>query len=130
MAADLPENYAKYPQAFQFIKDVPTDWSESMMLSGEPGDFAVIARKDRASQNWYLGGISDDQWRTATVPLSFLTAGKTYTAEVYRDGEHAGDKGPARFDIVIEKKTVTAKDALTLKMAPGGGFAIRLVPRG
>ena len=130
MAADLPENYAKYPQAFQFIKDVPTDWSESMMLSGEPGDFAVIARKDRASQNWYLGGISDDQWRTATVPLSFLTAGKTYTAEVYRDGEHADDKGPARFDIVIEKKTVTAKDALTLKMAPGGGFAIRLVPRG
>ncbi|WP_443751010.1 glycoside hydrolase family 97 protein [Asticcacaulis solisilvae] len=128
MAADLPENYAKYPQAFQFIKDVPTDWSESSMLSGEPGDYAVIARKDRTSQTWYLGGISDDQWRTASVPLSFLTPGKTYTAEIYRDGDHADDKGPARFDIVIEKKTVTAKDVLMLKMAPGGGFAIRLVP--
>ena len=129
MAADLPENYAKYPKPFQFIKDVPVDWSESAMVAGEIGDYAVIARKDRNSEDWYLGGISDDQWRNVDVPLSFLDPARSYTAQIYRDGGKADSKGPARFDIVIESKTVTAKDTLALKMAPGGGTAIRFVPK-
>jgi len=127
MAADLPENDEKYPGPFQFIKDVPVDWAESEMLSGEPGDYAVIARKDRNSEDWYVGGISDDQKRTVKVLLDFLDPAKTYVAQIYRDGDHADDKGDARFDIVIEKKAVTAKDALTIAMAPGGGFAVRFV---
>ena len=127
MAADLPENYAKYPKPFQFIKDVPTDWDQSIMLSGELGEFGTIARKDRNSADWYVGGISDNTARSVDVSFAFLDPGKTYTAQIYRDGDHAGDTGDARFDIAIETKPVKSTDTMTLKMAPGGGFAIRLV---
>ena len=127
MAADLPENYAKYPKPFQFIKDVPTDWDQSIALNGEPGDFATIVRKDRNSDNWYLGAVTDETERSVDVPLTFLEAGRTYRAQIYRDGPGAGMTGDARFDIVIEEKTVIAGDTLTLRMAPGGGAAIRFV---
>ncbi len=127
MAADLPENYAKYPKPFQFIKDVPTDWDQSAMVAGEVGDYAAIARKDRNSDDWYLGAISDDQPRSVDVPLTFLDPNKSYVAQIYRDGDKAGDKGDARFDIVIEQKPVTAADTLSIRMAAGGGQAIRFV---
>ncbi|ESQ91692.1 hypothetical protein ABAC460_04965 [Asticcacaulis sp. AC460] len=127
MAADLPENYAKYPKPFQFIKDVPVDWEQTVMLNGEIGDFATIARKDKASDNWYVGAVTDEQARDVAVPLGFLEPGRSYTAQIYRDGPNAGMEGDARFDIVIESKTVTAADTLKIRLAPGGGMAIRLV---
>ena len=127
MAADLPENLVKYPKELQFIKDVPTDWDQTIMLNGEPGDYATIARKDRNSEDWYVGAVGDENTRTSTISLGFLTPGKTYIAQIYRDGDHADWHGAARFDIVIELKPVTSTDSLTLKLAPGGGEAIRFV---
>ena len=130
MAADLPENYAKHMDAFQFIKDVPTDWSDTQVLNGEIGDYATIVRKDRASDNWYLGSVTDENGRDLTVSLSFLDPGRTYVAEIYRDGDKADYRGDARFDLKIEKKTVTSADTLNLKLAAGGGQAIRFVAQG
>ena len=126
MAADLPENYAKYPQAFQFIKDVPADWAETRVLNGEIGDFVTIARKDRNSEDWYLGSISDENGRLLTVSLDFLDPAKRYRAEIYRDGPdaHWRDKG---FDIVIEQREVSHRDRMNLRLAAGGGTAIRFV---
>jgi alpha-glucosidase len=127
MAADLPENYDKHLDAFQFIKDVAVDWEDTRMLAGEVGDFAVIARKDRASANWFVGAITNQQARDTFVDLSFLPAGRRYRAEIYRDGpkaDYAGD----RFDFVRENRTVTAADRLAIRLAAGGGYAIRLVP--
>ncbi|WP_128893269.1 glycoside hydrolase family 97 protein [Erythrobacter sp. HKB08] len=128
MAADLPEHYAEHPEAFQFIKTVPADWSESHVLEAEVGEYVVIARKDRNSAEWYLGGAADEAGRTVAVDLSFLDAGKTYRAEIYRDGANAHFEGDARFDIVIEARMLGAGDTLELVMAPGGGFAVRLIP--
>ncbi|QKG72441.1 glycoside hydrolase family 97 protein [Erythrobacter mangrovi] len=128
MAADLPENYAKYPKAFQFIKDVPADWSESRVLDAQVGDYVITARKDRNSADWYVGGVVDEQGRDSRVSLSFLDPGRTYRAQIYRDGPSANWEGEARFDIIIEEKRVTAADTLDLRMAPGGGFAVRLIP--
>jgi alpha-glucosidase len=130
MAADLPENYAKYPKAFQFIRDVAVDWDESLVLNGEIGAYVTFARKDRHSDNWFLGAITDESARTLSAPLSFLRPGVTYMAEIYRDGPTADFKGAARFDIVTETQLVTSADTLTLKLAPGGGEAIRFVPKG
>ena len=127
MAADLPENYAKYPGPFQFIKDVPTDWDQTICLNGEPGDFATIVRKDRHSDDWYLGATTNDDARSVAIKLDFLDPSQTYVAEIYRDGEGADDVGDARFRITIEKQKVMSTDTLTLKMAPGGGEAIRFV---
>lgn len=127
MVADLPENYAKYPQAFQFIKDVAVDWEYSHVLAGEVGDYAVIARKDRHSEDWYLGAITDEKGRVLLVGLGFLEAGKRYRAEIYRDGDAAHyERNP--HDFVRETREVTAADTLDLRLAPGGGIAIRFVP--
>ena len=129
MAADLPENYARFAKPFQFIKDVPVDWADTRVLNGEVGDYVTFARKDRNSDDWYLGSISDEQARTLTVPLGFLDHGRTYSATIYRDGADAGFEGnPA--SIEIETRAVTNKDTLTLKLAPGGGQAIRFAARG
>jgi len=129
MAADRPENYAKFPKPFQFIRDVPVDWADTRVLNGEVGDYVTFARKDRNSDDWYLGSISDEQARTLTVPLGFLDHGRTYSATIYRDGADAGFEGnPA--SIEIETRAVTNKDTLTLKLAPGGGQAIRFAARG
>ncbi|MBV8687672.1 MAG: glycoside hydrolase family 97 protein [Alphaproteobacteria bacterium] len=129
MAADLIENYAANPRPFQFIKDVPTDWAETLVLNGEIGDYVTIARKDRNSENWYLGAVTDENGRSLAVPLAFLTAGKTYRAQIYRDGPTADYRGHGK-DIVIEERLVTAADVLTLTLAPGGGEAIRFVAGG
>ena len=127
MAADLPEHYAQHKAAFQFIKDVPTDWAQSLVLDAAVGEFVVIARQDRNSADWYLGGGTDETGRTVKVSLDFLDPGKTYTAQIYRDGPNAHYVGPTRFDIAIEQRTVRKGDVLELPMAPGGGFAVRLV---
>lgn len=127
MAADLLENYEANPGPLQFIEDVPTDWAETRVLNGEVGDYVTIARKDRASDDWYLGSISDEQGRVLSAPLSFLDPGKTYRAEIYRDGPNADWRGN-REDIVVESREVTSADVLTLRLAPGGGQAIRFTP--
>jgi alpha-glucosidase len=129
MAADLIENYEKEMRPFQFIKDVPTDWAESLVLNGEIGDFVTIARKDRNSENWYLGAVTDENGRELSVPLSFLTPGRRYRAQIYRDGPTADYRGRGK-EIVIEERDVTSADLLTLRLAPGGGQAIRFAAGG
>ncbi len=126
MAADLPENYARYPGPFKFIRDVPTDWSETRVLNGEVGDFATLARKDRASEDWYLGSVTDEEARRLRIPLDFLDPGRSYMAEVYRDGDDADWKTHAE-SIVIESRAAKHGDVLELALAPGGGQAIRFV---
>lgn len=126
MAADLLENYEANPKPFKFIEDVPTDWSETLVLNGEIGDFVTIARKDRKSDDWYLGAISDEEGRVLTAPLGFLEPGRRYKAQIYRDGDKA-DWKTAPQDIVIEEREVTSSDVLTLRLAPGGGQAIRFM---
>lgn len=129
MAADLPENYIARLDAFQFIVDVPTDWEESIALDGEIGDFVVFARKERKARHytgndWYLGAITNEDARELKVKLDFLEQGKTYQAQIYRDGAKAEWKHNP-YDYVIERKKVTSEDSLTLKLAPSGGTAIR-----
>ena len=128
MAADLLENYEANPGPFQFIKDVPVDWEDTRVLNGEVGDFVTIVRKDRHSDNWYLGAISDEEGRELKVPLSFLDPGRHYTAQIYRDGDDAHWKTAPR-DIVIEERQVTSTDTLSLRLAPGGGQAIRFIAK-
>lgn len=128
MVADLPENYAKQPAAFQFIRDVPTDWEETRVLAGEVGDYAVIARQDRGSKDWYLGAVTDEDARTLDVPLDFLDEGLRYTAEIYRDGDDA-DWRERPFSIAIEKRSARRGDTLKLRIAAGGGLAIRFRAR-
>jgi alpha-glucosidase len=128
-AADIPENYAKYPAAFKFIRDVPTDWLDTRVLNGAVGEYVTIARKDRKSDDWYLGAVTDGQARSVAVPLAFLDPGKQYVAEIYRDGDAADYRNEHRFDLVVEKKTVTAGDTLQVRLAPGGGQAIRFSPQ-
>jgi len=124
MAADLPENYERFPRPFQFIKDVPTDWADTRVLNGEVGDYVTMARKDRASEDWYLGAITDEEPRVMKVPLSFLDEGRSYYATIYRDGKDAGFAGdPA--SVEIETRPVTRGEVLELRLAPGGGQAIR-----
>jgi len=126
MAADLLDNYEQHPAPFQFIKDVPVDWEDTRVLNGEVGDFVTIARKDRNSENWYLGAVTDEDGRTLSVPLSFLDSGRSYTAQIYRDGDKA-HWSTAPGDIVIEERQVTSAETLGLRLAPGGGQAIRFV---
>ena len=126
MAADLLENYEANPGPFKFIEDVPTDWSETLVLNGEIGDFVTIVRKDRKSDDWYLGAISDEEGRVLTASLGFLEPGRRYKAQIYRDGDKA-DWKTAPQDIVIEEREVTSSDVLTLRLAPGGGQAIRFM---
>lgn len=125
MAADLPKNYEARPEAFQFIVDVPTDWEESIALAGEVGEFVVFGRKDRNSDDWYIGAITDEQAREVEVSLDFLDKTRGYTAQVYRDGDDAHWKTNP-YSIVIEEKAVSADSTLKLMLAAGGGTAIRL----
>lgn len=129
MAADLLENYEANPGPFQFIKDVVTDWSDTRVLNGEVGDFVTIARKDRNSDQWFLGAMTDENPRVLDASLSFLDPGRRYRAEIYRDAPDAHWK-TNREAIVIEAREVTAADTLSLRLAPGGGQAIRFVPLG
>ncbi len=127
MAADLPKNYEAKPEPFKFIKDVPADWEFTEVLHARIGDYVTIARKDRNSDDWYLGSITDENGRILQADLSFLTPGVKYTAEIYRDSDDADwDKNP--YGMVIEKKQVDSTMKLPLRLAPGGGTAIRFHP--
>ena len=127
MAADLPENYEKYPDAFQFIKDVAVDWQDSKYLQAEPGDYLTVARKDKKSEKWFVGAITDENPRKSKIKLAFLTPGKKYKAIIYQDGKTAHwEKNPINYEIVT--KTVTYKDFIQLNLAAGGGTAISFVP--
>ena len=124
MAADMIENYQAHMDAFQFIKDVPTDWETSKTLAGEVGQFVVSARLERGGKDWYLGAITNDQARRVTQKLDFLAPGKHYEAQIYEDGPGADYRtNPMAYK--IEKKRVTSADRLVLDLAPGGGTAIR-----
>ena len=125
MAADTPENYAQHMPAFKFIRDVATDWDETRVLNGEIGDYVTIARKERGGPSWFVGAVGDEEARTVSFALDFLTPGKRYVAEIYRDGDDADYRTEKRHAIVIEQRTVTAKDSMTLRLAPGGGAAVR-----
>jgi alpha-glucosidase len=127
MAADLPENYERRPDAFRFIEDVPTDWEQSIALDGEVGEFVVFARQERGGSDWYVGAISGDEPRDIRVPLSFLAPGGRYRATIYRDGDEA-DWKTNPYDYVIEERTLTGEDSLELRIAAGGGAAVRLQP--
>jgi len=124
MAADLPENYEARPDVFQFIVDVPTDWEESIAVAGEVGEFVVFARKERQADDWYLGAVTDEKAREVDLPLDFLDQGRSYTAQIYRDGPDAHWKTNP-YSIVTEQREVTRNDTIRLKLAAGGGTAIR-----
>ncbi len=127
MAADLPEHYQKYMDAFQFIKDVAVDWDESKYLSAEPGEYIIAARKEKGGERWFVGGVTNGDARTMPVAFDFLDAGRKYVATVYADAKDADyEKNPEKY--VITKGLVTSKDAVKMYMARGGGFAISLVP--
>jgi hypothetical protein len=127
MAADLPENYEKYPDAFQFIKDVAVDWQDSKYLEAEPGDYLTVARKDKKSENWFLGAITDENPRNTEIKLDFLSPNKSYKAVIYQDGKSAHwEKNPINYE--IKTMTVTSKSKLKLVLAAGGGTAISFVP--
>lgn len=125
MVADTPENYAKYPGPMKFIRDVPTDWSETRVLNGEIGDFATIARKQRGGEDWYLGAVGDEEARSVSFKLDFLSPGAKYVAEIYRDGDDADYRTDKRHSIVIEQRRVSSADEMSLRLAPGGGAAVR-----
>ena len=125
MAADMPEHYEQYIDAFQFIVDVPVEWSESRYLAAEPGDYVVIARKDKNSESWYVGGVSDDNARTMPLSFDFLDADKEYIATVYADAKDA-DYATNPEAYVIYSGKVTAKSVTEIAMARGGGFAISI----
>lgn len=125
MAADLPETYEKFADAFQFIKDVAIDWDDSYIIEAEPGDYLTIARKAKGKNEWFVGSITDENARTATVKFDYLPKGKTYEAIIYADGKDADyDKNPQSY--TIRKIKVTSKTILKQQVAPGGGFAISI----
>ncbi len=127
MAADLPENYLKYPDLFEFIRQVPTDWDETRMLNGEIGEYVTMARKQRGGDDWFVGGITNEKGRDIPLPLAFLTTAQPYVAQVFADADNADWKSNP-FAYRIEKKLVTRHSSLTLHLAPGGGVAIHLKP--
>jgi hypothetical protein len=126
MAADLPENYDRFPDAFQFIKDVAIDWSDSKYLEAEPGQYVTVARKAKVTNNWFIGNVNGDASRTSTIKFDFLEKGKKYVATIYADAKDAHYKtNPQAY--TIRKMTVTNKSKLAQLSAPGGGYAISIV---
>lgn len=127
MAADVPENYMRYADAFRFIKDVAVDWDESRYLAAEPGEYIIAARREKGGQRWFVGGVTNEDARTMTVDFSFLTKGQKYMATIYADAKDADyETNPEKY--VISRRMVTAKDKEKIFMARGGGFAISLMP--
>lgn len=126
MAADLVENYEKHMDAFQFIKDVAVDWDDSEYIEAEPGDYITVARKAKGTDNWFVGGITDENARTAGFTLDFLTPGKQYVAILYADGKDADYKeNPTSYQ--IKKGIVTNKTKISVWEARSGGFALSLI---
>lgn len=127
MAADLPENYEKYDDAFQFIRDVATDWEDSRYLEAEPARYITVARKAKGTDRWFIGGKCNEDGHQSDLRLDFLDKGKKYVCTVYADAKDADyEKNPKAY--TISRRTVKQGDRLRLKMAPGGGFAVSLFP--
>ena len=127
MAADLPEVYEKHLDAFRFIEDVAVDWDDSRVLEAEPGDYITIARKAKGKDQWYVGAITDEQARTASVPLDYLTPGASYVATAYGDADDAHwDTNPMAYR--IDRFLVNSATVLRLPLAPGGGAAVSVKP--
>ena len=125
MAADMPEHYEQFMDAFQFIKDVAIDWDKSVYLEAEPGDYITIARKAKGSEDWFVGNTSDENGHLSVLKLDFLTPGKKYTATIYADAKDADyQNNPQAY--TIKKQVVTSKSVLKLKAARGGGYAISI----
>lgn len=125
MAADLPSNYRRFMDAFQFIKEVPVDWADSHYLEAEPGDYITVARKAKDREEWFIGAITDENPRTAVIPFRYLSAGRKYVATIYEDGKDADwDVNPQSYR--IRKVVVTNKSLLKQKLASSGGVAISL----
>lgn len=126
MAADIIEHYKKFPDAFQFIKDVAVDWDESNYLEAEPGKYITVARKAKGTNNWFIGNVNGESARTSTIAFDFLEKGKKYTATIYADAKDAHYKtNPQAY--IIRKTTVTNKSKLSQFSAPGGGYAISII---
>lgn len=126
MAADLPETYNKYLDAFQFIKDVPVDWDDTKVLEAEPGDYITYARKEKGTDNWFVGRTNDEEARTSSISLNFLPEGTKYLATIYADQKDAHYRNnPKAYQ--ISQYVVTSKTKLELFCAPGGGYAISLI---
>lgn len=125
MAADLIENYERYPDAFQFIKDVAVDWDNTYILEAEPGDYITIARKAKGKEEWYVGGITDENPRETIIDCKFLPSGKKYEATIYADGK-AADWRTNPQSYIITKKNIDSKTILKQKLAPSGGVAINI----
>lgn len=128
MAADLPETYNKYLDAFQFIKDVPVDWDDTKVLEAEPGDYITYARKQKDADNWFVGRTNDEEARTSKIKLDFLTPGKKYIATIYSDKKDAHYKNnPKAYE--IKQIKVNSKTKLSQYCAPGGGYAISIIEK-
>ncbi len=126
MAADLPENYNRFLDAFQFIKDVPVDWDDSRYIEAEPGDYITVARREKGGNNWFVGSTVDENGHTARFTLDFLDPGKKYVATIYADAPNAHYRSnPQAY--TISKSVVTHKSRIVQPCAPGGGFAMSLV---
>ncbi len=128
MAADFPENYERYMDAYQFIRDVAVDWDESLYLEAEPGQYITVARKAKGTDNWFVGCTAAAAGHTSNLPLNFLDKGRKYIATIYADAKDA-DYRTNRSAYTITKKEVTNKTVLKLKAAPGGGYAISIIPK-
>lgn len=125
MAADLPENYMRFPDAFQFIKDVAIDWDDTYYLEAEPGDYVTTARKAKGKEEWYIGSVTDENARETNISFSFLPEGKSYIATIYADGKDASwDKNPQSYN--IRRVLVNSKSKLKQSIASGGGLAISI----
>lgn len=128
MAGDFPENFDRYPDAFQFIRNVPVDWDETHILEAEPGDYITIARKQKNATNWFIGGITDENPRKTILDLSFLPKNKRYEATLYQDGKQAHwNTNPTSYQ--IQKQIVHSDTKLPIQLAAGGGFAIQLTEK-
>jgi hypothetical protein len=125
MAADLPENYEKFDDAFQFIRDVAVDWDDSKYIEAEPGDYITVARKAKGTNNWFVGGKCDENGHEAVVKLDFLDKGRTYKCDIYQDAKDADYKNNPKA-YVISHRTVKKGDVIKIKEAHGGGFAMSL----
>ena len=126
MAADFIESLAEHPRELEFIKAVPADWAESRLIAGEVANYAIFARKDRDSADWYVGGVNDATERTLTIEFDFLDEGQTYALRAWKDGPEATYLTDKRHDIAYDARTIRKGDSYTVRLAPGGGLAMQL----
>jgi len=128
MAADFVESLEAHPKELEFIRMLPADWAQSHLIAGEVADYAIFARKDRHSEDWYVGGVNDATERTVELRFDFLDDGQAYTARVWKDGPTATYETEARHDIAYDTLTIRRGDTYTVRLAPGGGLAMQLKP--